>query len=345
MKFMENMMLERIRTYLVEKRSTLTEWLRTNSADKKAVLLGPSNQEAVHAHLRAVEEAIAETESGTLGVCQVCGGSVDDGLLEVDYTASVCIEHLSAEEIVRLQDELELAKTVQKALLPQEAPTIPGLDVAAYSRPAEFLAGDYFDFIPFGADTHGLLIADVAGHGVSASLQMASLQALARASVPSSRSPSEVVQRIHGLFRHNIRFVTFVTMFIGAFSPATRTLIYCNAGHNPPLVLHPDRRSGTSVSWLRPTGPALGLVEDSKFGEHALTLNRGELLVMYTDGLIEASNPGNHSFGADQLAGVVERLHDSSSREVVRGIRMSLEGFVMGKPLLDDITLVVCRIV
>jgi len=130
------------------------------------------------------------------------------------------------------------AMTIQKALLPQEIPNIPGLDVAAFSRPAEFLGGDYFDFIDFSADTHGLVIADVAGHGVSASLQMAGLQALARAIIPTSHSPAEVVTHIHNLFRHNIRFTTFVTVFIGAFNPTSSSFTYCNAGHNPPLLLH-----------------------------------------------------------------------------------------------------------
>jgi sigma-B regulation protein RsbU (phosphoserine phosphatase) len=341
---MENTMLKHIRTYLLQKRLALNEWLSAVPADKKAILLGPSNQEAVLAHLGAIEEAIAKTESGALGVCRVCGGSVEDDLLEVDYTANVCIEHLSNEEIARLEDELELARTVQKALLPQEAPNIPGLDVAAYSRPAEFLGGDYFDFIDFSADTYGLVIADVAGHGVSASLQMASLQALVRATVPTSHSPAEVAKRIHGLFRHNIRFVTFVTVFIGAFSPATKTLTYCNAGHNPPLVLHPNGSQGTSASWLRATGPAIGLVEVTEFGERALTLHPGDLLVLYTDGVIEAADPNNDLFGTDRLVGVVERLYDSSSRDVVRGIRQSIEGFVVDRPLSDDTTLVVCRI-
>ena len=341
---MENTILERIGTYLMEKRAALGEWLSASPSDKKNVLLGPAKQEAVLDALGALDEAIVKIESGELGVCKVCGDPVEDELLEVDYTADVCINHLSNEEISRLEDELELAKTVQKALLPQEAPSIAGLDVAAYSRPAEILGGDYFDFIDFGADSHGLVIADVAGHGVSASLQMASFQALTHAIVPTSASPAEVAKRIHGLFSHNIHFTTFVTLFIGAYHPATRKLTYCNAGHNPPFVFHPDRSQGNSAIWLRPTGPAIGLVEVNEFGEHTLTLLPGDLLVLYTDGVIEAADPNDDQFGTDRLVRVVERLHNSSPREVIWGIREAVEGFVVDRPLSDDITLVVCRI-
>jgi phosphoserine phosphatase RsbU/P len=338
-------MLERIGTYLLQKRAALGTWLSASPANKKDVLLGPVNQEAVLDHLEAIDEAIERTESGSLGLCKVCGDPVEDELLEVDYTADVCIDHLSNEEITRLEDELELAKTVQKALLPQQAPSIPGMDVAAYSRPAEILGGDYFDFIDFNADSHGLVIADVAGHGVSASLQMASFQALTRAIVPTSASPAEVAKRIDGLFSHNLHFTTFVTLFIGAFNPETGKLIYCNAGHNPPLVLHADHGQAASINWLNPTGPAIGLVEVNEFGEHSLTVRPGDLLVLYTDGVIEAENPNNELFGRDRLLEVVRRWRNPSSKEVIRGIREAIDGFVKDKSLSDDITLVVCRFI
>jgi sigma-B regulation protein RsbU (phosphoserine phosphatase) len=341
---MEKPILDRIGTYLFQKRLALSEWLSVSPQDEKEVQLGPTNQAAVLHHLEVIDDAIAKTETGVLGVCKVCCCQVEPELLEVDYTENVCLEHLSGAEISRLEDELELAKTVQKALLPQEAPSIPGLDVAAYSRPAEFLGGDYFDFVDFGVEDHGLVIADVAGHGVSASLQMASFQALTRAIVPVSGSPAEAAKRIHGLFSHNIHFTTFVTLFIGTFNPPTRRLTYCNAGHNPPLLFHSSPGQGTSVSWLSPTAPAIGLVEESQFDQRVLALHPGDLLVLYTDGVIEAAAPDNTFFGTDRLAGVVERLQNSSPRDVILGIRETMEGFMGDRPPSDDITMVACRI-
>jgi len=201
-------------------------------------MLGPSTEQSVICCVDVIDEAIAKADTKTLGKCEVCHEDVDPELLEVDYTASVCIDHLSEQERRHLEGELELAQNVQKMLLPQEAPTITGLEIAAFSRPAQILGGDYFDFIDFRNGFHGLAIADVAGHGVSASLHMASIQALLRTLVPVNESPAEVMRQVHKLFIHNIRFETFVTFFIGAFDSSTKAFTYCNAGHQPPLVLH-----------------------------------------------------------------------------------------------------------
>ena len=341
---MQSSLLERARSYLLQKRVGLDVWLRTSPADKKALLLGTASEEAVVAHLATVEEYLVKAESGALGICTVCHDQVEPALLEIDYTSSICLDHLSNEEARRLEDELELAQTVQKALLPQEAPSFAGLEIAAYSRPAHFVGGDYFDFIDFSTDTHGLVIADVAGHGVSASLQMAGLQALARALVPICQSPAEVAGRIHTLFVHNIRFTTFVTMFIGSFSPESRKLTYCNAGHNPPFVIRQRPTGDNAVCWLEPTGAAIGLVEELAFSEKALDLDSGDLLVMYTDGVVEARGPDGSDFGVERLVDTVKRLRERSPSEVIRGVKESFEEFVGDRPISDDTTFLVCRV-
>lgn len=309
---MDAPLLERIRVGLLEKQDGLSEWLRLTSPHRKEVMLGPSTEQAVHAHIGTIENLLAKAESRTLGRCQVCQDYVNADLLEVDYTASVCIEHLSEEEVRRLESELELAQSVQKSLLPERVPETPGLEIAAYSRPAQIVGGDYFDFVRFEHGTQGLVLADVAGHGVSASLHMASIQALLRSTVPASRSPAEVVMQMHRLFIHNIRFTTFVTLFLGAFDPTTKTFTYCNAGHNPPLVLRIHRSGELSRIWLNPKGPALGLVEEPEFGEGTVTLQDGDLLTMYTDGITEAMNHHDETFGNERLARLLEgmgRLH------------------------------------
>ena len=226
----------------------------------------------MHTRLDAIDDAISKVDSKTLGKCEVCHDDVETELLEIDYNACVCIEHLSEEERRNLESELELAQSVQKMLLPQEVPDIPGLEIAAFSRPAQIVGGDYFDFIDFMDGFHGLAIADVAGHGVSASLQMASIQALLRTLVPVNKSPVEVMSQVHKLFIHNIRFDTFVTFFIGAFDSSTKTLTYCNADHQPPLVLRKTKSKEESIVMLRPTGAAIGWVEYAEFGENTIEL-------------------------------------------------------------------------
>jgi sigma-B regulation protein RsbU (phosphoserine phosphatase) len=341
---METFILDRIRNGLLQKREWLTEWLHSTPLNKKEVLLGPSTEQSVLCCVDVIDEAITKADSKTLGKCEVCHEDVDPELLEVDYTASVCIDHLSEQERRHLEGELELAQNVQKMLLPQETPTIPGLEIAAFSRPAQILGGDYFDFIDFRNGFHGLAIADVAGHGVSASLHMASIQALLRTLVPVNKSPAEVMRQVHKLFIHNIRFETFVTFFIGAFDSSTKALTYCNAGHQPPLVLHKTKSEKESVEMLWPTGAAIGLVEEADFAEKTIELQQEDLLVMYTDGVTEAVNPKNQEFGRERLAKLSQQVNNIPVKKLILEIRKSLEGFSEGKPLVDDTTIVICRI-
>jgi sigma-B regulation protein RsbU (phosphoserine phosphatase) len=237
-----------------------------------------------------------------------------------------------------------LAQDVQKTLLPQEVPKIPGLEIAAFSRPAQIVGGDYFDFVDFSNGLHGLAIADVAGHGVSASLHMASIQALLLTLVPVNKSPAEVMGQLHKLFIHNIRFETFVTFFIGAFDSSTKTLTFSNAGHLPPLVLRNNKSKKESVEMLRPTGAAIGLVEEAEFAEKTIDLQEGDLLVLYTDGVTETMNTENQEFGRKRLEALIRQVERLPVKEVIQKIRLSLEEFSEGKPLADDTTIVVNRI-
>jgi sigma-B regulation protein RsbU (phosphoserine phosphatase) len=233
---------------------------------------------------------------------------------------------------------------VQKTLLPQEVPNIPGLEIAAFSRPAQIVGGDYFDFVDFSNGLHGLAIADVAGHGVSASLHMASMQALLRTLVPINKSPADVVRQVHKLFIHNIRFETFVTFFIGAFDSSTKTLTFSNAGHLPPLVLHKNKGKEDSVEMLRPTGAAIGLVEEAEFAEKTIELHEEDLLVLYTDGVTEVVNLQNQEFGRERLIKLGQQVNNAPVKQVVQEIRQGLEEFSEGKPLADDTTIVICKI-
>jgi sigma-B regulation protein RsbU (phosphoserine phosphatase) len=341
---MEALFLERMRKGLLQKKNNLTEWLHTTPSDKKEVLLGPSTEKSVLCCLDVIDGAISKADSKALGKCEVCHEDVETELLEVDYTACVCIEHLSEQERRHLESELELAQDVQRKLLPQEAPEIPGLEIAAFSRPAQIVGGDYFDFIDFSNGCHGLAIADVAGHGVSASLHMASIQALLRTLVPVNSSPAGVMGQVHKLFIHNIRFETFVTFFMGAFDSSSKTLTFCNAGHQPPLVLHKDKSKKESIEMLSPTGAAIGLVEEADFAEKTIELREKDLLVLYTDGVTEALNPQNQEFGRQRLVQLSRQVNDTSVKEAIQLIRQGLEEFSEGRPLADDTTIVICKI-
>jgi RNA polymerase-binding transcription factor DksA len=241
---------ERIQTGLDEKRQNVTEFLESATDVQKDVCLC-DDECCADEHLQIIETSLIRIEDKTLGLCEVCHGFVGSGLLEMDYTASVCLDHYSDEERRRLESELELSGS---PLLPQRMPNIDGLELAAFSRPSEIIGGDYFDFFQFRDGTHGLVIADVSGHGVSAGMLMSSLQTALRTMAPDTDSPAEILTRINRFYIHNINFTTFVTVFLARFDPATFTLTYVNAGHNPPAVY---RRGRDAIIWLARTAPAI----------------------------------------------------------------------------------------
>jgi sigma-B regulation protein RsbU (phosphoserine phosphatase) len=338
---MEPNFFQRVEKGLLEKRQNLDQWLQETTPEKLKIQVCSPDEECVQAHLDVIDSTVEKVEGHTLGLCEVCHDYVDPSLLEMDYTSCVCLDHFSAREREQLEMELEFLQTVQKALLPQQPPEIPDLNLAAFSRPAQIVGGDYFDFLRFKDGAHGLVIADAMGHGVSASLLISSLQAALRTLVPESVSPAEVLQRVNRIFLHNINFTTFVTAILGHYQPATRTLTYCNAGHNPPLLL--NARDGLET-WLNPTGAAIGLLESYNPTAQAVSLRQGDVLLFYTDGVTEASNPRGEQFGRQQLAQVVRQNAGLPAQELVHVLRQTLNDFSDGKPLEDDATLLVCRL-
>src|SRR5687768_5376102 len=286
-------MYPRIQESLEEKRQKVTEFLESASEVEKEICLC-EDEGGVHAHLQVIETSLEQIEDQTLGICVICHESVDNELLQMDYTASVCLGHYTEAELRQLESELELSQVVQRALLPQRIPSIRGVELAAFSRPSEIIGGDYFDFFQFRDGTHGLVIADVSGHGVSAAMLMSSLQMAIRTMAPDTDSPAEILERINRFYIHNIHFTTFVTIFLACFDPATLTLTYVNAGHNPPAV---RRRTDSSITWLTPTAPAIGLAEEFYPRTESISFAEGDSLLLYTDGVTEVMSIGNEQFG------------------------------------------------
>ena len=330
-----------IQTGLVEKRQSVTEFLDTASDPEKEICLCDDTH-CVQDHFQVIEASLAKIETNTLGICEVCHGIVDANLLEMDYTAAVCLDHYSEAERRRLESELELSQIVQRALLPQRMPIISGVEIAAFSRPAEIIGGDYFDFFKFRDGTHGLVIADVSGHGVSAGMLMSSLQTAIQTLGPDTDSPAEILERINRFYIHNINFTTFVTVFLARFDPVTLTLTYVNAGHNPPVV---HQREKNEINWLMPTAPAIGLAEIFHPRTESITLSRGDSLLLYTDGVTEALNiESNEQFEQARLADLFRYNVDLPANNILQAIRQGVGTFVGAYPLADDVTMVALKI-
>jgi phosphoserine phosphatase RsbU/P len=332
-------LLRQIQGGLAAKRQNLTEFLETAPDDQKELCC--EDEHKVKAHLQVIETALEKAEDQTLGICEVCHGHVDPSVLEMDYTISVCLEHFSEEDRRRLEAELELSQIVQRALLPQIAPNIPGVEVSAFSRPAEIVGGDYFDFFQYRDGAHGLVIADIPGHGVSAGMLMSSLQTAIRTMAPETEIPSEILERINRFYIHNINFTTFVTVFLARFDPVTRILTYASAGHNPPLII---REKGAEALWLKPTAPAIGLSEEFHPQMESVTLEPGNVMFLYTDGVTEAFNAAQEQFGKYRLAELLAENADLSAAEMIRTVRQGLDAFGGGRVPEDDTTFVTLKI-
>jgi sigma-B regulation protein RsbU (phosphoserine phosphatase) len=341
---METKLFDTFRTNLQEKRKNLTEWLRTAPTTKRETRLGPATEQDLQVELREIDQSIQKAEDHTLGICRICHDYVDPELLQMDYTASVCLDHFSDSEKRNLENELEFAQTVQRAMLPNRVPVIPNMEVDAYSRPAQIIGGDYFDFFRFNNGNYGIAIGDAVGHGVSASLLMASIHAALETLIPMQETPVEVIERINHLFLHNINVTTFASLFLCSFDPATYQLSYTNAGHNPPILIRNQNGRPGKIEQLNATGAAIGMVDGIPYSSKTLQLTPGDLLLLYTDGAVEAMNPKSEIYGMERLEDCLRQSFRLPTRELIRTLLNGIEDFAGSRQVGDDMTVIACRI-
>jgi sigma-B regulation protein RsbU (phosphoserine phosphatase) len=338
---MKTKLYDEIQVKLKETRENLTDWVETTPEEKRHDRLGPEGEKTIEEHLHVIDTSLEKIEQGTFGICKICHEPVDGELLQVDYTSAVCLGHFSDEEIRQLEGELALSQVIQRGLLPQQVPAIDGLNIAAFSRPAQIVGGDYFDFVDFQDGKPGLVMADVSGHGVSAGMFMSSMQTAFHTLVPQSDSPVDVLERLNHLYIHNINFTTFVTIFFGKYDPSTRILSYANAGHSSAYLY---RVATDQEIWLRPTGPAIGLSEGFTIRKEDIRLEPGDILLLYTDGITEAADLQGALWGEDNLADIIRQNPDSSAERLIQKILTALKGHTNGSPLADDVTLMITRV-
>jgi len=213
-------------------------------------------------------------------------------------------------------------------------PALPGWQLTPYYRPAREVGGDFYDFLPFEDGRLGLVIGDVAGKGVPAALVMATVLTMLRSTVQGTASPGEVLARVNDLLAANIPSGMFVTCFFALLDSQSGRLHYANAGHELPY-----RQQKRSVTELWATGMPLGMLPGSSYEEHEVTLSPGERLLFYSDGLVEAHNPGREMFGVPHLQKLLEAHADEASLiDVLLGELKRFTGD--GWEQEDDVTLV-----
>ena len=238
-----------------------------------------------------------------------------------------------------MQQEMEMARSIQANLLPKAQPSIPGYDIAGMSVSAANVGGDYYDFLP-SEDRLVICLGDVSGKGMPASLLMANMQATIRGQNLVSSSASECMSRSNRLMFQSTDSAKFVTFFYGILDIAGRTLEYCNAGHNPPFLLS----DGQEPRRLETGGPVLGVLPDFPYEQATVELNPGDLLLIFSDGFSEAMNLRLEEFGEDQLVSLATANHSDSAAELIERISRAVVAHTGKAPQTDDMTIIAVRV-
>ncbi len=293
---------------------------------------------------------IRNKDDRTIGVLQLINKR--DGLFtkeDLDLILSLSVHGAIALENARLyalerqsiamEKELNAARNVQMSLLPHEAPRIPGYDITGRTKPAQWVGGDYFDFIPMNERRTALCLGDVTGKGLSAALLMANIQAILRSQWMVGPTPRRIMHRTNKLLRQSIAEGKFVTLFYSILDIERHWMVFTNAGHENPIVVKPD---GT-VRRLSAGGTVLGILDDLFFEEDVIELEPGDLVVVFSDGVTEAANENNELFGEKRLeAFVVENRH-LDSVAMADAIEKKIHDFAGPVPMRDDVTLLVIK--
>ncbi len=243
-------------------------------------------------------------------------------------------------ELQRKNAELHIAREIQESFLPPALPSLPGYTLAAESRPAREVGGDFYDVLASPGGRIGLVIADVSDKGVPAALFMALSSTVMRASAAWHQKPGDAVQDANSLIARESSSGMFVTLFFCLLDPDKGTITYVNAGHNPPILV---RNDGTSIS-LSMTGMALGVDTSESYEERSLSLCPGDLLVLYTDGVTEAEDSLHRQFGEERLESIARQKRSHSAAEVLATIQSEVSMYTNAMPQYDDMTLVVLKV-
>ncbi|HUT14774.1 MAG TPA: GAF domain-containing protein [Anaerolineae bacterium] len=262
----------------------------------------------------------------------------------IAHQTAIAIENARLHQISleqeRTTQELQLAREIQISFLPDCCPHYPGWDIAADWYAARAVGGDFYDFIVLDNEHLGLAIADVSDKGVPAALFMSLSRTLVRASSTESRSPAQVLQRVNKLMTTEAKSSMFVTLWYGVLNWRTGVLTYTRAGHNLPLLW---RHAESRMDPLRSDGMALGVLENVILEERTVTMEPGDVLVLYTDGVTESINEKMEDFGEPRLSEVIAQASTQPCSDIVKTIRRAVSDYVGDQAQFDDYTLVAIK--
>lgn len=238
----------------------------------------------------------------------------------------------------QIDQELRIATEIHTKLLPSQVPELDRFLLGAISIPARGLGGDYYDFFKLDDGKIGICVADIVGKGIAAGLFMAMLKSLLHSQLQQVVSPKMALKKINEVLFRDPVIDKFVPLFYAVLDPATMILRYSNAGHEPAL-----RYNGTEFEVLDTEGFPLGALLESEYGEHEIQLSDKDLVVFFTDGIVDARNSKNHSFGVAGVKSVLKKFSDQSAKGIADKLFSHVSQFMKGMSQPDDITLVVLK--
>jgi serine phosphatase RsbU (regulator of sigma subunit) len=329
---------------LKEKTSILVRDLAQDEAFKQQVSIF---EQRIHTMMAAP----LQTEDRVIGLIYVDSRSFvrefkpdDLNLLTVlANVAAIRIEHQRFAEMERREQirtrDLAQAAEIQRMILPGDAPQIEGLDIAGHNQPCRTVGGDYYDFIGYGDGRLGVVLGDVAGKGMAAAMLMSNFQATVKLLAEEPGDLSKLMSRLDHNVAANCPTNRFITFFFGLIDPMSQSLVYCNAGHNPPLVIHPDGQ----VDHLKAEGTVLGILPQLGYRERTQRFEAGDLIAIFSDGITEAEDSAGEAFGEQRLADLIVANRDQPAAAIVDRVNQALVEWTSSAPAADDITLVVVR--
>jgi serine phosphatase RsbU (regulator of sigma subunit) len=310
-----------------------------------SALVNPLSVTIALALLCTILQDIFGPVADTLTIRVIHDATILTGYLIVGFLVTLIARQRGrlAAEIRQQRDEYErdltLASQVQRQILPKP-PLVPGLELAAVMQTARLLGGDYYDFFQISDDIVDVVIADVSGKGAAASLLMPSLAVALRLRARELSGPAAIIKDLDGVLKQITNPATFVTMFYARFNPTLRTLEYASGGHNPPLLM---RKTGESLL-VEEAGPILGILPDAQFENTIITLEPGDILTLFTDGITEQENEGGEEFSLDRLKKVILDREKEPAATMVAGIAEAVSIFAGTAEQSDDLTVVVAKV-
>jgi sigma-B regulation protein RsbU (phosphoserine phosphatase) len=289
--------------------------------------------------LQEVEAALKRVDDGSYGICEVCHDPIEEEHLRADPLVRICLAHLSEEQQHAIERDLQLASQIQSQLLPTQHARVDGWELCYHYEPLGVVSGDYCDIVTSDTergDTY-FLFGDVSGKGVAASLLMSQLHAIFRSLIAAGLPLTSLVERANRLFSESTLSSHFATLVCGR---ATRTgeVEVCNAGHCPPIVL---KRGG--VTPLESTGLPIGMFYSGQYEVTKTKLDKGDSLVLYTDGFTETRNALNKEYGDARLAALIRQKHSLSAHDLITVCLQDLSAFRGSAPKTDDLTVMVLK--